>query len=83
MISFDNYQMAAFEVLNGLDQIDPYLGICCLRYNSDLTKITVLKVGEWLLLFVDNAVIIIYSKDFNETHEKLCNIMQQSGGVFD
>jgi hypothetical protein len=34
-------------------------------------------------LFVDDAVIIVSGKDFNETHEKLQNIMQQSGGVFD
>ena len=73
----------AFEVLNGLDQGDPYSGICYLIYNSDLTKITVLKAGEQILLFVDDAVIIVCSKDFNETHEKLCDIMQQSRGVFD
>ena len=71
MISFNDYQTVAFEVLNGLDQGDPYSGICYLIYNSDLTKITFLKAGEWILLFVDDAVIIICSKDFNETHKKL------------
>lgn len=82
-ISFDDYQTAAFEVLNGLDQGDPHSGICYLIYNADLTKITVLKAGEWILLFVDNAVIIVCGKNFNETHEKLRNIMECNGGVFD
>ena len=82
-ISFDDYQTAAFEVLNGLDQGDPHSGICYLLYNADLTKITVLKAGEWILLFVDDAVIIVCGKNFNETHEKLRDIMERDGGVFD
>jgi len=61
-ISFDDCKTAAFEVLNGLDQGDPYSGICYLIYNSDLTKITVLKAGEWILLFVDDTVIIVLGK---------------------
>jgi hypothetical protein len=65
----------AFEVLNGLDQGDPYSGICYLIYNADLTKITVLKAGEWILLFVNDAVIIVCGKNFNETHKKLRDIM--------
>jgi len=81
-ISFNDYQTAAFEVLNGLDQGDPYLGICYLIYNADLTKITVLKAGEWILLFVDDAVIIVCGKNFNETHEKLQDVMEWNGGVF-
>ena len=42
-----------------------------------------LKVGKWILLFVDDAVIIVIGKDFAETHEKLRNIMNQTGGVFE
>ena len=82
-LAFDDYQTAAFIVANGLDQGDPYSGICYLIYNADLLKIPVLKVGEWILLFVDDAVIIVIGKDFAETHEKLRNIMNRTGGVFE
>jgi len=46
-------------------------------------KIPVLRAGEWTLLFVDDAVIIVCGKNFNETHEKLRNIMNRPGGVFE
>jgi len=81
-ISFDNYQTTAFKVLNGLDQGDPHSGICYLIYNADLTKITVLKVSKWILLFVDDAVIIVCGKNFNETHENLQDIMECNRGIF-
>jgi hypothetical protein len=53
-----------FIVVNGLDQGDPFSGICYLIYNADLTKIPILRLGEWILLFVDNAAIIVIGKDF-------------------
>ena len=82
-ISFDDYQTEPFEVLNGLNQGDPYSGISYLIYNADVLKIPVLRAGEWILLFVDDAVIIVCGKNFNETHEKLRNIMNRPGGVFE
>jgi ribonuclease HI len=82
-LSFDDYQTDAFEVHNGLDQGDPFSGILYLIYNADLLKIPVLKAGERLLLFVDDAVIIVMGKNFNETHNKLRNIMNRTGGVFE
>jgi len=69
-LSFNDYQTTIFAVLNGLDQGDPLSGICYLIYNADLLKIPVLRLGEWILLFVDNAVVIVISKDF-KTHGKL------------
>ena len=82
MISFDDYQTEAFKVLNGLDQGDPYSGVSHLIYNADILKIPVLKAGEWILLFVDDAMIIVCGKNFNKTHEKLRNIMNCTGRVF-
>jgi len=70
-------------VLNGLDQGDPYLGVSYLIYNADVPKIPILKAGKWILLFVDDTVIIVCGKNFNETHEKLHNIMNRTGGVFE
>ena len=74
-LSFNNYQTEIFIVLNRLDQGDPFSGICYLIYNADLLKIPGTRVGEQILLFVDDTVIITTGTDFGETHEKLWNIM--------
>jgi Reverse transcriptase (RNA-dependent DNA polymerase) len=82
-LTFDDYETEAFIVENGLDQGDPYSGVCYLIYNSDLLEIPIIRIGEWILLFVDDAVIIVTGKDFTETHEKLRNIMNRAGGMFE
>jgi hypothetical protein len=82
-LSFNDYQMAMFIVGNGLDQGDLFSGICYLIYNADLMKIPILRLGEWVLLFVDDAAIIVIGKDFFETHTKLCDIMNCVGGIFE
>lgn len=74
-LSFNDFQMEMFAVLNGLDQGDPFLAICYLLYNADLLKIPDIKKGKSMLLFVDDAAVITTGKDFMETHDKLCNIM--------
>jgi Reverse transcriptase (RNA-dependent DNA polymerase) len=82
-LSFENYQMAMFIVVNGLDQGDPFSGICYLIYNTDLTKMSILRLGKWILLFIDDAVIIVIRKDFAETHANTCDIMNHVGGIFE
>ena len=72
---FDSFYSEFFNVSNGLDQGDPFSGILDLVYNSDLPSIADIKWGECLLLFVDDAAIIVTSKSFTETYSKLRNIM--------
>ena len=43
---FDDHVTTAFAVENGLDQGDPFSGICYLLYNSNLTTIPNRKAGE-------------------------------------
>ena len=74
-LSFDSFETTSFGVENGLDQGDPYSGVCYLIYNSDLPDIPIRRIGEWILLFVNDVVIIVIGKDFSETHEKLQNIV--------
>jgi len=83
MISLDNFQMEIFSVLNGLDQGDPFLGICYVFYNTDLLKVPVIKNREYMLLYVDDVAIIVTSVDFKETHKKLRDIMNRPNGVFE
>ena len=83
ILSFKDHQSDHFTVTNGLDQGDPFSSICYLIYNADLLKIPNTKAGEHALLFVDDTTIIVTGKDFTETHEKLCNIMNRMKGVFE
>jgi hypothetical protein len=69
-------------VTNGLDQGDPFSGICYLLYNADLLKIPNARTGKLILLFVDDVTIVVMDKDFTDTHGKLRNIMNQTNGVF-
>jgi hypothetical protein len=62
-------------VMNGLDQGNPFSGICYLLYNADLLKIPNSRTGELILLFVNDVTIVVTSKDFMEMHAKLQDIM--------
>jgi hypothetical protein len=68
-------------VINGLDQGDPFSGICYLLYNADLLNIPETKKGEWTLLFINDTAIIVMGKDFSEMHKKIRDIMGRPGGV--
>jgi len=54
--------MAMLIVANGLDQGDPFSGICYLIYNADLTKIPIPSLGEHILVFVDDAAVTVTGK---------------------
>jgi len=82
-LSFNDYQTAMFIIENRLDQGDPFSGICYLIYNADLTKIPIPRLGKCILLFVDDAAVIVTRKDFSETHTKLRDIMNCMGGIFE
>ena len=64
-LNFDDFETMAFTVENRLDQGDPYSGICYLIYNLDLLEIPILRIGELVLLFVDDIVITGTGKDFS------------------
>jgi hypothetical protein len=74
-IFFDDYHTEIFAVINGLDQGDPFSGICYLLYNAGLLKIYITRDGECILLYIDDALIIVIGANFQETHDKIRNIM--------
>jgi hypothetical protein len=76
---FDDHETEPFLVKNGLDQGDPFSGICYLLYNSALTDIPSKANGEHVLLFVDDTAITVIGSDFGETHRKLRSIMNRRG----
>lgn len=80
---FDNHCSEKFSIDNGLDQGDPFSGICYLIYNANLLDIPRLHLGEWILLFIDDAAVIVVGRDFRETHAALPAIMTRLGGLFE
>jgi len=80
---FDDHQSEKFSIDNGLDQGDPYSVICYLLYNTSLLEIPTPHLREAILLFVDDATIIVAGKNFEDTHRMLRSIMERRGGVFD
>ena len=83
VLVFDNHQTAQFAIENGLDQGDPFSGCCYLIYNACLLKVPVARLGEIVLLFVDDAAVLVVAKTFAETHRRLKEIMERIGGIFD
>ena len=82
-LMFNRFYSDPFSIQNGLNQGDPFLGILYLLYNSDLLKIPDIKLGERMLLFIDDAAILVTGKDFSTTHDKLHNIMTRTNGILD
>ena len=41
------------------------------------------RQGEAVLLFVDDAAVLIVEKTFTEAHQRLREIMERAGGIFD
>ena len=39
--------------------------------------------GKTILLFVDDAAVLIVEKTFIDAHQRLKEIMEQAGGIFD
>ena len=82
-LMFNRFYSDPFSIQNGLNQGDPFLGILYLFYNSDLLKIPDIKLNERMLLFIDDAAILVTGKDFSATHDKLHNIMTRTNGIID
>ena len=75
-LAFNDHQTDMFKVNNGLDQSDPFSPICYLIYNANILAIPKTREGKLILLYVDNAAVIVTGKDFMETHNKLKDIME-------
>ena len=80
---FDDHQKAYFAINNRLDQGDPFSGCCYLIYNTDLLKIPMAQHGKTILLFVDDTAVLIVEKTFTDAHQRLKEIMEWAGGIFD
>ncbi|GBE85933.1 hypothetical protein SCP_0804570 [Sparassis crispa] len=80
-ILFDDFKLALFEILSGIDQGCPLSVILYEFYNSDLFEITYRVPHSLALGYIDDAVIIATGKDYTETHATLCSYMDGHNSV--
>ena len=50
-------------------------------HNADLPKIADIKLGKQILLFIDDAAVIVTGKSLTETHKKLHNVMDRTNSI--
>ncbi len=81
VLTFDDFKSLVFEVTNGLDQGDPLSQILYIIYNSSVARR--LKNGEKGFLFIDDKAILIHGETFDETHQKIKDIMERTGGILE
>jgi hypothetical protein len=81
-LSFDDFKSRFFEIEGGLDQGDPLSVITYLLYNACFLECLRAEQGERGALFIDDAYVLVTGSDFAETHRKLKDIMERTGGIF-
>ncbi|GBE90127.1 RNA-directed DNA polymerase from mobile element jockey [Sparassis crispa] len=80
-ILFDDFKLALFEILSGIDQGCPLSVILYEFYNSDLFEIAHRIPHSLALGYIDDTAIIATGKDYTETHATLCNYMDGRNGA--
>lgn len=81
-LKFDDFTSEPIDIVNGIGQGDPLSMILYIIYNADLIDYIALHQDEDAIGYVDDAVIIAYGTDFNESVQKLTDMMNrdQDGG---
>ena len=79
-LKFDDYTSEAINVDNGIGQGDPLSMILYIIYNADLLEIIDDNDAEDALGYVDDIALIAIGRDYDETTEKLRNLMEKEGG---
>ena len=81
-ISFDDYTSDPINVLNGIGQGDPLSMILYIIYNADILEIIDDATHEDSLGYVDDVALIAIGNNFEDTTERLKNLMEkQDGGL--
>ena len=83
MLLFDNYKSEAFNIKEGIDQGDAHSLITWIIYNHQILKIFKKLCKETGFLFLDDTAILVTGTDFEDTHNKLKDVMTREGGVME
>ena len=82
-ISFDDFNTAAMEIPQGLNQGCPLSGITYQFYNTGLIEVVNQQKGEDCVGFVDDTTIFAEGANLQEACNKLSSIMKRTGGGLD
>ena len=82
-IKFDDFTSESIEITNGIGQGDPLSMLLYIIYNADLLEITDNDQMESALGYVDDIALIAIGNDFEETTQRLQNLMEKRGGALD
>ena len=81
-LHFDDFKSEWSPITNGIGQGDPLSMILYVIYNSDLVDIAKKEKGELTLAFVDDTALIAVGNSFEETHQKLMDMLERCGGGY-
>ena len=82
-VCFNDFNTAAIEILWGLDQGCPLLGISYQFYNTGVIEVVNQQKGEDCVGFVDDTTIIAEGANLQEACNKLTSIMTRPGEVLE
>lgn len=82
-IKFDNFTSEIIELNNGIGQGNPLSMLLYIIYNADLLEILGDDTQEDALGYVDDIALLTVGKDFEETTERLKQLMEKEGGRLD
>ena len=75
-LKFNDYKSSEIKINNGIGQGDPLSMILYQYYNADLLNIPS-DPSEAAAAYVDDAILITITKTFEETHQKLEDMMMR------
>ena len=80
LLRFDGYTSEAITINNGIGQGDPLSMALYQFYNADILNIPEGK-NEGAIAYVDDVILIATGSNFNETHERLADMMTREKGA--
>ena len=81
-LKFDNFTSELMAIHNGIGQGDPFSMVLYILFNADLLEWLALLDGEDSIGYIDDAMVIAFSKDFHETTAMLvCMMTRIDGGL--
>ena len=81
-LKFDGYTSEPISIDNGIGQGNPLSMGLYQYYNADLIEVPK-DLGESVMAYVDDSVMIAIMDSFLEAHRKLLSMMTRDGGVAD
>lgn len=81
-LRFDDHTLDAIALDNGIGQGDPLSMALYQYYNVDILEIPI-KPQEMAEAYVDDTILTVSAKSFEEAHQMLVEMMNRPGGMVD